>query len=158
GHARSPCCAGTNQSNRPELTCRWRIYFTRTTVTAEVAMNKSMGGTASGSGAATRRSAARESGNVPLQPSFSDETDTETSRAADEVTSLKDGVKEAAKTAGRAVKQQASEFASSVGHELNKTAEDQKARGVEAIQCFARAITSAAAELEGQSPAVARSV
>ena len=56
------------------------------------------------------------------------------------------------------VQQQASEFASSVGQELSKTAENQKARGVDAIQCFARAITCAAAELEGQSPQVAQSV
>ena len=67
-------------------------------------------------------------------------------------------MKDAAKTASRAVQQQASEFASSVGQELSKTAESQKARGVDAIQCFARAITCAAAELEGQSPQVAQSV
>jgi len=64
-------------------------------------------------------------------------------------------VKEATRTASRAVKQQASEFAADVGHELSKTAEQQKARGIEAMQGFVRAINAAAAELETQSPLVA---
>jgi len=72
--------------------------------------------------------------------------------------SLTKDMKEAAKTATRAVKQQASDFAANVGEELSKTAEDQKARGVEAIQGFAHAINTAAAELENQSPLVARYV
>lgn len=72
--------------------------------------------------------------------------------------SLASDVKEAAKSATTAVKKQASEFAADIGHELSKTAEGQKARGVEAMQAFARAITTAAAELESQSPRVAQSV
>jgi len=72
--------------------------------------------------------------------------------------SLTKDMKAAAQTATRAVKQQASDFAANVGEELSKTAEDQKRRGVEAIQGFARAITTAAAELENQSPLVARYV
>src|SRR5438552_7479522 len=80
------------------------------------------------------------------------------SEAKNVAASLSKDLKEAAKTASRAVKDQASDFATSVGHELSKTAEDQKARGVEAMQSFARAITCAAAELEGQSPRVAQSV
>jgi len=72
--------------------------------------------------------------------------------------SLTKDMKEAAQTAARAVKQQASDFAANVGEELSKTAEDQKARGVEAIQGFAHAINTAAAELENQSPLVARYV
>jgi hypothetical protein len=67
-------------------------------------------------------------------------------------------MKESAKTASRAVKEQASEFAGHLGHELSKTAEEQKARGVDATQCLARAMTSAAAELENQSPQVAQYV
>jgi hypothetical protein len=67
-------------------------------------------------------------------------------------------MKESASTAAHAIKEQASELASNVGHELSKTAEEQKARGVEAIQCFARAMTSAATELENQSPQVAEYV
>jgi 23S rRNA pseudoU1915 N3-methylase RlmH len=67
-------------------------------------------------------------------------------------------MKENATTVSRAIKEQASEFAGDVGHELKKTAEEQKARGVEAIQCFARAMTGAAAELEKQSPQVAEYV
>ena len=60
--------------------------------------------------------------------------------------SLSGDVKEAAKTATRAVKEQASQLASDVGHELSQTAEHQKTRGVEAIQGFARAINAAASE------------
>jgi hypothetical protein len=72
--------------------------------------------------------------------------------------SLTKDVKEAAKTTTRAVKQQASDFASDIGHELSKTAEDQKTRGVEAIQGFTRVINTAADQLESQSPLVARYV
>ena len=100
--------------------------------------------------------------HVSLQPSLGDGASKMGGDAASEAknvaASLSKDLKEAAKTASRAVKDQASEFATSVGHELSKTAEDQKARGVDAIQCFARAITCAAAELEGQSPRVAQSV
>jgi hypothetical protein len=67
-------------------------------------------------------------------------------------------LQQAAQSAGRAAKEQASEFAADVGHELSQTAEEQKIRGVEAMQGFARAITTAAGELEGQSPTVARYV
>jgi hypothetical protein len=67
-------------------------------------------------------------------------------------------MKESASTASRAVTEQASEFASDVGHELSRTAEEQKARGLAAIQCFVRAMTSAATELENQSPQVAEHV
>jgi hypothetical protein len=73
-------------------------------------------------------------------------------------TPLSAGVKETAQIAAEAVRQQATQFAEDVGHELSKTGEAQKARGVEAIRRFARAIDSAAAELEGDSPAVARTV
>ena len=45
-----------------------------------------------------------------------------------------------------------------VGHEFSKTGEAQKALGVEAIRGVARAIDSAAAELEKQSPSVAGAV
>jgi ElaB/YqjD/DUF883 family membrane-anchored ribosome-binding protein len=82
----------------------------------------------------------------------------QTQSAADLASSLTSDMKESASTASRAIKEQASQFASDVGHELGKTAEEQKARGVDAIQCFARAMTSAAAELENQSPQVAEYV
>jgi hypothetical protein len=80
------------------------------------------------------------------------------SAASSAAASLSADAKEAAKTASRAVQEQASQFAADVGHELKKTAEDQKMRGVEAIQCFARAIGSAAGELDSQSPRIAQSV
>ncbi len=98
---------------------------------------------------------------TPSPPRFADDTshvksnDTGVSQSAK---SLGDDIKDAANTANRAVKEQASQFASDVGHELSQTAENQKMRGVKAIQCFARAISSAAAELDNQSPQIARSV
>ena len=140
--------------------------------------NRSQPGRMTGAGS---RSPSRESAGLPsnegtshvsLQPSLGDGAPgrgasgsggsgmggDSASEAKNVAASLSKDVKEAAKTASRAVKDQASEFATSVGHELSKTAEDQKARGVDAIQGFVRAITSAAAELEGQSPRVAQSV
>jgi hypothetical protein len=71
---------------------------------------------------------------------------------------LSASVKETAQTAAEAVRQQATRFAEDVGHELGKTGEAQKARGVDAIRRFARVIDSAADELEGDSPAVAKTV
>ena len=135
--------------------------------------NRSQPGRMTGAGS---RSPSRESAGLPskegtshvsLQPSLGDGASgnggsgmggDSASEAKNVAASLSKDLKEAAKTASRAVKDQASEFATSVGHELSKTAEDQKARGVDAIQGFARAITCAAAELEGQSPRVAQSV
>jgi hypothetical protein len=71
---------------------------------------------------------------------------------------LTEGIKEMATSATRAVKEQAIQFAGDMGEELSKTAESQKIRGAEAMRSFARAINSAAGELEGTSPQVARSV
>jgi hypothetical protein len=94
---------------------------------------------------ASKRSSVSDANQAPQSP-------------APAALSLTDDVKDVAETTARAVKQQASQFASDVGHELSKTAEVQKARGAEAINGFARAISSAASELESQSPKVARSV
>ena len=71
---------------------------------------------------------------------------------------LSASLKETAQTAADAVRQQAVQFARDVGQELSMTGETQKARGVDAIRQFARAIDSAALELERQSPTVARTV
>jgi hypothetical protein len=71
---------------------------------------------------------------------------------------LASDLKQAAQSAQRAAKEQASEFAGDVGHELSRSAEEQKVRGAEAIQGFARAMNSAAGELAGQSPMVSRYV
>jgi hypothetical protein len=110
---------------------------------------------------------------TPLQPSrMEDAADTarsvtedvkETARsmasdAARASATLSSDPKQAAQSAQRAVKEQASEFAADVGEELSHTAEEQKIRGVEAMQGFARATATAAGELEGQSPMVARYV
>jgi hypothetical protein len=48
--------------------------------------------------------------------------------------SLTQGMKEAAQTTTGAVKAQASEFTTDVGHELNRVLEQQKARGADAIR------------------------
>jgi hypothetical protein len=66
--------------------------------------------------------------------------------------------KDAARSVRRTVQEQTAHLAENVGHELKKTAEDQKARGMQAIQCFARAIGNAADEIENQSPRLAQSV
>ena len=47
---------------------------------------------------------------------------------------------ETAQTAADAIRQQAVQFARDVGHELSTTGETQKARGVDAIRQFARAL------------------
>jgi hypothetical protein len=97
-----------------------------------------------------------QEGDIPAAPPQRERAQAET--AADLASSLSSNMKESTSTASRAMKEQASELASNVGHELSKTAEQQKARGVEVIQCFARAMTSAATELEDQSPQVAEYV
>jgi hypothetical protein len=99
---------------------------------------------------------------APLQPSgMEDPANTARDfarQATSAAASLASDLQQTAKAATRAAKEQASEFAADVGHELTKTAEEQKVRGVEAIQGFARAINSAAGDLEAQSPMVARYV
>jgi hypothetical protein len=100
----------------------------------------------------------RDTGYPSLVPEARADMSDAASAAASSAASISADAKEAAKTAGRAVQEQASQFAADVGHELKKTAEDQKMRGVDAIQCFARAIGSAAGELENQSPRIAQSV
>jgi len=111
-------------------------------------------------------------GSAPLQPVLDDAAATARSLAKDVKDTAKDvasdaarvsadlssDLKQAAQSAQRAAKEQASEFAADLGHELGHTAEEQKLRGVEAMQGFARAINSAAGELEEQSPKVARYV
>jgi len=125
-------------------------------------MNTSRTGQRAGSDSRARSSSPRPDESVPLQPSFpneaSDAVKSQASEAAGVAAALTAEMKEAAKTASQAVKEQASEFAANVGHELSKTADNQKTRGVEAIQSFARAISSAAAELDDKSPQLARSV
>jgi hypothetical protein len=97
--------------------------------------------------------------NFPIQPSMDEgEPSDFAAEASDAAASLTEDLRAAATTMSRAVKDQAADFASGVGQELSKTAENQKTKGVETIQGFARAITSAADELEGQSPGVARSI
>jgi hypothetical protein len=101
-----------------------------------------------------------ETGTAPPSSPYSSEQQSspQPSRSSESASSLGSGLKDTAKTATDALRQQASQFAEEVGHELERTGEGQKARGVDALRRVARAIDSAAAELENQSPAVARSV
>jgi len=80
------------------------------------------------------------------------------STSATSAGSLKEGLKDTARTAGGVLREQATQLATDIAHELGKTGHSQIARGAEAIRRFARAIDGAANELEGQSPTVARSV
>jgi hypothetical protein len=95
--------------------------------------------------------------SIPVPPSSTPAVEI-ARRSAQGADDLGAGLRDAAKTAADALKQQAAQLAQDVGHELSQTGEGQKMRGVEAIRRFARAIDSAAAELEGQSPAVAQTV
>jgi hypothetical protein len=94
----------------------------------------------------------------PLSATAKETAATMSANAKEAMASLSASAKETAKSTARAAKEQASAFASEVGHELHETAEGQKARGAEVIGGFACAIESAAAELEGQSPQVAKYV
>jgi len=76
--------------------------------------------------------------------------------ATDAMAGIADVAKDAAKATYQAVSAQASELVSNVADELSTTAEDQKRRGAETMRSFAGAVKSAAGELEGQSPLVAR--
>lgn len=99
--------------------------------------------------------------DTPLQPSLDDLTaqaHDAMAQATDAASSLGADLKDAASAAAKAAKTQASSFAADVGHELSKSAEDQKQRGVEGMQTLARAINSAAQEIEGQSPQAAKFV
>jgi len=55
-------------------------------------------------------------------------------------------------------KEQVTKFASGIVEQLSRSVEDQKKQGIEAIRDFARAINTAAGELEEHSPQVARFV
>jgi hypothetical protein len=67
-----------------------------------------------------------------------------------------DVAKDAAKATYHAVSAQASELASNVANELETAGEDQKRRGAETMRTFAGAVEHAAADLDEQSPLVAR--
>jgi len=63
---------------------------------------------------------------------------------------------EAAKGLAQSVTAQASNLASNIGQELSSTAEARVASGADALRGFAKAIQTAAQELDSQSPQVAR--
>ena len=120
-------------------------------ISAEIKSADRCGETQSNAGVRLRK-------DIPLQPSFEDAAQVARDLAAEAknaTASLSSDLQQTAKATTRAVKEQAAEFAADVGHEFSAIADEQKVRGVEAMQGFARAITSAATELEGQSPAVA---
>jgi hypothetical protein len=78
------------------------------------------------------------------------------SQASQAYAALAEDVRETAKSVQPAIAEQGSELTSEIGHQLQKAVDNQKLRGAEAIQRFAHAITTAAGELESQSPAVAQ--
>jgi hypothetical protein len=63
---------------------------------------------------------------------------------------------EAITAAARAVASQASEIVGNVAGQLGSSVDEQKGRGADSLVGFAHAIKTAAAELEGQSPVIAR--
>ena len=65
---------------------------------------------------------------------------------------------QADESAGRAIREQGSTFVSEIGQEINRSVEEQKRRGLDAMRSFAGAVDTAAQELEQQSPQVARYV
>jgi hypothetical protein len=110
----------------------------------------------------SRRSSASAEGTGPMsdRPSYGEmprPVENEDS-SAQSSGSIASDFSETAKSAGQAVGDQAMAFASDIGHELSKKAEDQKSRGAEAIRAFAGAVDTAAQQLEQQSPQVARYV
>jgi DNA-directed RNA polymerase beta' subunit len=127
-------------------------------------MNTSRSPGAAGAGSRSVSSSSRRdpASSTSLQPSLDEELSQAAEAAQvqtrDAVASIGGDFQEAARSATTAVKQQAAQLASDVGHELSKAAQVQKTRGVEAIQGFSRAINAAAAELESQSPAIAQYV
>ena len=122
--------------------------FSPTSQTAQTSAGKSLLG----------EYAQASEGSAALAGGGSQSSAGQTSGAPRGDASLSAGLKDTAQTAADAVRQQAAQFAQDVGHELSKTGEAQKARGVDAIRRLARAIDSAAAELESQSPTVAHTV
>ena len=109
-------------------------------------------------GAPSRRGSSSGPGSAGSAQGRSSSASQSGSAASETAASLGAGLKDTAQTAAEAVRQQATQFVEDVGHGLNKTSEVQKARGVEAIRQVARAIDSAAEELESQSPQIARTV
>ena len=63
---------------------------------------------------------------------------------------------EAISAAARAVASQASELVGNVAGQLGSSVEEQKGRGADSLTAFAHAIRTAAAELNQQSPTIAR--
>jgi hypothetical protein len=112
--------------------------------------------------AGAQNSPQRPTSEARLQPSVSEDPAAAARalgrEASSAAASLTSDLQETAKAASRAAQAQASAFAADVGHEINKAAEEQKTRGAEAMQGFARALSSAAGELDDQSPMVARYV
>jgi hypothetical protein len=71
---------------------------------------------------------------------------------------IADVAKEAFAATVSAVSAQAAELTSNITHELSQTAEAQKERGADAMHRFAKAIRTAADELNDGSPEIARQV
>jgi hypothetical protein len=77
---------------------------------------------------------------------------------SDATSQIGDVAKEAMRATVSAVSAQAAELTSNITHELTATAESQKERGADAMHRFAKAIRTAAHELEEGSPEIARQI
>jgi hypothetical protein len=102
------------------------------------------------------RTSPRSSRNTA--PKISETAEDLAASASDAAYSLIADATDAARSTAQAMQEQTEQVAQNVGRELKQAAENQKTRGVDAIQSFARAISSAADELESQSPGAAQSV
>lgn len=111
-------------------------------------------------GSGSRSTSARASRSSGTSPTAIDDpsSSTDVSESAPTAPSLMDDFADTARTATRAVQNQASELGEQIGHELTQVVDQQKSRGVEALYGFAHAIETAADQLENQSPQAARYV
>lgn len=81
-----------------------------------------------------------------------------TSAIRDAGAEIADVAKEAMRATASAVSAQAAELTANVTEELTATAEAQKERGAEAMHRFAKAVRTAAHELDDTSPQIARQI
>jgi len=106
---------------------------------------------ASPAGAKALLNEARDAAGVAV-----DATQSASSALQDAASEITEVAKAAAGATIRAVSAQSSELAYNIMCNLTATAEIEKDRGAAAMRGFAKAIRTAAAELDGQSPEIAR--
>jgi len=134
---------------------------------SDASTKRTEGGGGAKVGGATRESASK--GQPTGSEALLDETQDAIGAAADSVyaasgavrdasTQIGDVAKEAMRATVSAVSAQAAELTSNITQELTATAEAQKERGTEAMHRLAKAIRTAAQELDDGSPEVASQI